>query len=311
MGSNGLLDFIVNFLATDLRCATPILIAALGLVFIERSGVVNIGVEGTMLIGSLLGVIGSYLFGGVWWGVLTATAATALIGALFAYFTVTLGADQVVTGTAINILAMGVTTTLNRLVFGLDKSIPPIDTFKVISIPVLSKIPVLGPVLFQQMAPVYLAFLLVPAAHVLLFKTPFGLTVRSVGEHPKAADTVGISVWKIRYTTIIGGSCLAGVAGCYLSLGILSFFIENMVAGRGFIALAAVIFGKYTPVGALLAALLFGAGEALQYRFQALGSGVPYQFMLMIPYVLTIAVLAGFVGKATPPASSGVPYAKE
>jgi simple sugar transport system permease protein len=311
MGSHETIDLATNLLSTTLSSATPILIAALGLVFSERSGVVNIGVEGIMLIGSLAGVIGSYLLGSVWWGAAAAIFSGCLVGGVFAYFAVNLGADQVVTGTAINILGIGLTTTLSRFVFGMGRSNPVIETFKVIKVPLLGDIPLFGPVLFQQMAPVYLSLLLVPAAHFILFRTAAGLTVRAVGEHPRAADTVGISVWRVRYVTVIIGSGLAGLAGSYLSLGVLSFFTENMVAGRGFIAVAAVIFGKYTPVGALLAALLFGIGDALQYRFQALGTGVPYQFILMMPYVLTIAVLAGFVGKVRTPASSGVPYSKE
>ncbi|NPV69302.1 MAG: ABC transporter permease [Firmicutes bacterium] len=302
---------IGDFLATIIKSATPILIAATGLVFSERAGVVNIGVEGVMLTGALVGVAGSHYLGSATWGALAAMVCGGLIGAVFAYFVVELGADQVVTGTAINILGLGLTTTLHRLLFGVGKAIPVIDTFESIRIPVLADIPVVGPALFDHMAPVYLAFLLVPVAHAMLFNTCSGLAVRSVGEHPRAADTVGINVWRIRSLTVIGSCCLAGLAGSYLSLGILSFFTENMVAGRGFIAVAAVIFGRYSPVGALLAALLFGAGDALADRFQALGSAIPYQFMLMIPYVLTVAVLAGFVGKAVPPASSGLPYSKE
>lgn len=305
------IDVLANFLAVDLRTATPILLAATGLVFMERSGVVNIGAEGMMLIGSLAGVVGSYYFGSAWIGLLVAALSGGIIGLIFAYLVVTVRANQVVTGTAVNILGLGLTTSFARVIFGVNTAPPQIDAFKAYAVPLLSRIPVLGPAVFHQMPPVYIALLLVPLAHFVLFKTTIGLKVRSVGEHPKAADTVGINVFQVRYATIVVGSMLAGMAGSYLSLGLLSFFTENMVAGRGFIALAAVIFGKYTPAGALVAAALFGAGDALQFRLQALGSTVPYQFILMVPYVLTVAALAGFVGKVTPPAASSQPYSKD
>ncbi|MEW6621717.1 MAG: ABC transporter permease [Bacillota bacterium] len=310
MDSN-IVDIVANFLRADIRSATPILLAAIGLVFMERSGVINIGVEGMMLIGTLSAVIGSLYLGSAWMGVLVAMLSTGLIGLLFAFLVVTIRANQVVVGMAINILGIGLTTSLARIIFGLNMAPPKIDTFKAYTIPVLSKIPVLGPALFNQMAIVYLALLLVPITHYLLFKTTIGLKVRAVGEHPKAADTVGINVFKVRYASIVGGAMLSGVAGAYLSLGLLSFFSEGMVAGRGFIALAAVIFGKWSPIGALGAALLFGAGDALQIRMQAMGSSIPYQFLLMLPYILTVVALAGFVGKSTPPAASGIPYTKE
>lgn len=305
------IDVIINFLRTDLRTATPILLAAIGLVFMERSGVVNIGVEGMMLVGTLFAVVGSFYFGNAWLGAITAMLATGLMGLLFAFLVVTVRANQVVVGIAINILGLGLTTSLARIVFGVNLAPPKIDTFKTVSIPFLSDIPILGPILFNQMLLVYFALLLVPITHYILFKTTIGLKIRAVGEHPKAADTVGINVFKVRYASIIGGSLLAGLAGAYLSLGLLSFFSEGMVAGRGFIALAAVIFGKWTPFGTLGAALLFGLGDAIQIRMQAMGSTVPYQFLLMLPYLLTVVALAGFVGKSSPPAASGLPYTKE
>ncbi|MBS3970870.1 MAG: ABC transporter permease [Clostridia bacterium] len=305
------MDVIINFLRTDLRTATPILLAAIGLVFMERSGVVNIGVEGMMLVGTLFAVVGSFYFGNAWLGAITAMLATGLMGLLFAFLVVTVRANQVVVGIAINILGLGLTTSLARIVFGVNLAPPKIDTFKIVSIPFLSDIPILGPILFNQMLLVYFALLLVPITHYMLFKTTIGLKIRAVGEHPKAADTVGINVFKVRYASIIGGSLLAGLAGAYLSLGLLSFFSEGMVAGRGFIALAAVIFGKWTPFGTLGAALLFGLGDAIQIRMQAMGSTVPYQFLLMLPYLLTVVALAGFVGKSSPPAASGLPYTKE
>lgn len=305
-----MLEQITNFLAADVRTAIAVLIAALGFIYSERAGVVNIGAEGIMLTGSLAGVVGSFYFGNVWYGVLLAMLTGALIALVFAFLTITGRTDQVVVGAAINIFGLGLTTTLARVIFGVNTAPPKIDAFTNISIPILSKIPIFGNAVFNQNALAYVTFALVPVLYFILFKTEIGLKIRAVGEHPKACDTVGISVYKIRYATVVFSGILAGLAGSYVSLGLLSFFTENMIAGRGFIALAVVIFGKYNPVGALAAALLFGAGDALQFRLQATGTQIPFQFLLMIPYILTIFALAGFVGKNKGPESSGVPYVK-
>lgn len=306
-----IIDIITNFMTADLRTATPIILAALGLVYMERSGVVNIGIEGTMLIGAFIASFASWKLNNVWLGLLIAGLVCSFIGLIFAFLVVTVKADQIVTGIAINVLGLGITTTLNRSLFGVDNSLPEIPSLKKITIPILSKIPIFGEVLFNQMGLVYIAMILVPVSYYFLQKTNLGLKIRTVGEHPRAADTSGVNVFKIRYITIILGSFLAGLGGGFLSTGILSFFSEDMVAGRGFIALAAVIFGKYSPWGVLGAALLFGFGDALQIRIQAAGSNIPYQFLMMLPYVLTIAALSGFVGKSSTPAASGEPYNKE
>jgi simple sugar transport system permease protein len=305
-----IINIITSFLAADFRMATTILLPALGLIIMERSGVVNIGAEGTMLVAALAASIGSLLSGSPWVGFLLGGLAGMSVGALFAFIVVTVKANQIVTGIAFNILALGATTTINRVLFSGRTDVARIAGFVVQPIPVLASIPILGPSLFSQMPIVYLALLLVPLLHFFMYRTTLGLKIRAVGEHPEAADTAGVNVQKVRYASIIGGSFLIGLGGGYLSLGILNFFTENMVAGRGFIALAAVIFGKWNPWGALGATLLFGFGDALQIRLQALGSPVPYQFLLMLPYLLTIAALAGFVGKAIPPTASGKPYVK-
>lgn len=306
-----MLGNIADFLATDIRTAMPILIAALGLVYSERSGIVNIGAEGIMLIGALAGVTGSFYTGSAWAGVFLAVIVCSLFGLLFAFLTISIRADQIVIGAAFNILGTGLTTTLSRIIFGVNTAPPKIDAFTNIPIPVLSKIPVIGQALFNQNAVTYLIYILIPILHYVLFKTEIGLKIRAVGEHPKACDTVGINVYKIRYGTVIFSAMMAGLAGSFVSLGLLSFFTENMIAGRGFIALATVIFGKYSPLGAVAAALIFGAGYALQFKLQAVGSQVPYQFLLMVPYILTLLALAGFVGKVKSPAASAVPYEKE
>lgn len=287
------------------------LFAGLGLLLMARSGIVNIGAEGTMLMGALAGVVGSHLLGSEWAGFLVAALVGALSGLLFAWFVVTLRANQIVTGIALNILAMGLTSSLGRIIFGINTAPPQIAAFRPYPVPGLSSLPVLGPALFNQVPPVYLALILVPLTHAVLFHTATGLGIRAVGEYPKAADTVGVNVFRVRYATIVVGSMLAGMGGAYLSLGLLSFFAENMVAGRGFIALAAVIFGRYTPFGTLGATLLFGAASALEFTLEASGSALPEELLLSLPYVLTVAALAGFVGKSVGPAALGRPYAKE
>lgn len=306
---NSILQIISSFIEADLRVATPILIAAIGLLYMEKAGVVNIGAEGTMLIGALAGSIGAYIFQDPWIGALLAALVCGLVGLVFAFLIVTIKANQIVTGIAINIIALGATTTVNRVFFGLNTSSTNIPSFSRVAIPFLSEIPIIGP-LFNQMVLAYIALLMIPFTYYLMKKTTIGLSIRSVGEHPEAADTAGINVFRVRYGTVIFGSMIIGIAGSYLSVGLLSFFSENMVSGRGYIALASVIFGKWNPYGILLATLLFGFGDALQIRMQAAGSSIPYQFLLMLPYLLTVAALAGFVGKAVPPKASSKPYIK-
>jgi simple sugar transport system permease protein len=306
-----MIDIITSFLASDIRTATPILIAALGLVFSERAGIVNIGTEGFMLIGALFGVLGSYWTGSVLVGALVAMAVTMLFALAFAFFTVTIRADQTVVGTAVNIFASGLTITLNRVVFGVSTSVPNIDVFNKVAIPLLSKIPIIGQGLFNQSIPVYITILAVPAAWFVLQKTNIGLKIRAVGEHPKACDTVGIDVKKVRYQAVLFSGLMIGFAGAFVSMGQLSFFTEGMVAGRGFMALAAVVFGNYTPGGAMVAALVFGAGDALTYRLQASNTGIPYQFLTMLPYLITVVAICMMIQKSNKPAASAVPYTKE
>lgn len=306
-----MIETITSFLASDIRTATPILIAALGIVFSERAGIVNIGTEGLMLIGSLVCVAGSYFTGSVLLGTVLGMLITMLFSWVFAYFTITIRADQTVVGTAINIFAGGFTIALNRVLFGLNTSIPKIDVFDKVKIPLLGDLPILGEALFNQSVPVYLAFLAVPVAWFVMQKTNVGLKVRAVGENPKACDTVGINVYRTRYLAVLYSGLMAGFAGAFVSMGQLSFFSEGMVAGRGFMALAAVVFGNYTPVGVMLASLVFGAGDALQYRLQAMSTGIPYQFLVMLPYVITVVAICLLVRKSNKPAASAVAYVKE
>ncbi|MDL2293136.1 ABC transporter permease [Ruminococcaceae bacterium OttesenSCG-928-D13] len=302
-----MIDFITNFLSADIRTATPLLLAALGLVFSERAGIVNIGTEGIMLTGALLGCMGSAAFGSSAVGALYAMAGGAICGVIFAFFTVTLRANQIVVGTAFNIFALGFTTTLNRLSLNGAKAVG----FPTYPVPLLSKIPILGEVLFNWSLPVYIAFLLVPACWFVLYKTNTGLKVRGVGEHPKASDTLGINVFRIRYGVLIFSGIMTGLAGAFVSMGQLSQFIENMVAGKGFMAVAVCVFGNYSPVSVMLAALLFGGADALKYRLLTTSIGGYYQFLNMLPYFITIVALCLFAKRSNKPASSGVAYRKE
>jgi len=305
-----MIDTITSFLASDIRTAIPILIAALGIVFSERAGIVNIGTEGIMLTGALMGVVGSYMTGSVFIGVIFACLSSMVFSAIFAFFTITVKADQTVVGTAINIFASGFTITLNRIVFNVNGNIPKIDVFNIVPIPFLSQIPIIGEALFRQSIPVYIAFLCVPIAWFVLEKTDIGLKLRAVGENPKACDTVGINVNRIRYGAVLFSGLMAGFAGAFASMGQLSFFTEGMISGRGFIALAAVVFGNYKPTGVLIAALIFGAGDALQYQLQASNTGIPYQMLIALPYIITVVAICSMVRKSNKPASSGVPYIK-
>ena len=304
------IDIIGNLFTSDLRMATPILLSALGLLIMNRAGLVNIGCEGIMLISTFIAVAGTYYTHNVWLGMLCAMVVAGLLGALFAFLTVSLRANQIVVGVAFNTLGTGVSTVLNRMLFGMDFVSVKEYAFTRISVPVLKDIPILGEAIFNQMPVVYIAFFLVPVVSYFLFRTPTGLNLRSVGENPRAADTLGIDVYRMRYAAAIAGCMLMGMGGAFLSTGLLNSFQESMTANRGFIALAAVIFGKYKPTGVMLATMLFALGLAVANLLPSIGSTIPYNIVTMIPYLLTIVALAGFVGKVTPPAAAGKPYKK-
>jgi len=302
--------FIGLLLAATFRIAAPIGYAALGATVAERSGVINVGLEGMMLFGAFAGVFVSYLTGNPWLGVLGGVAVAALVALLLAVAVVTFRANQIVAGMAINVLALGLTR------FGLDTIwnqpgvSPSVAGLGPIEVPLLSQLPILGEALFQQNPLVLLLPLLVVAAHLSLVRTPFGRHLEAVGESPEAAESVGIDVVKTRYVALIVSGALAGVGGTVLSLGQLTYFVEAMTAGRGFIALAANIFGRWTAVGAFLASLLFGLADALQLSLQVAGVSIPSQFLLILPYLLTIVAVAGAVGRTNAPAALGRPYTR-
>ena len=308
----------VSLFAATIRAATPLMLAALGGIFSERSGIVNIALEGIMLIGAFFAMMISYYASKLGMsplmsallGMMGAIIFGFLVSMIHAVVSIRFRADQVVSGVAINILALGLTGFLLQLLFNTSGNSPSVPSLSAMPIPILSDIPIIGDIFFNQSIIVYIAMVAVPISSFVLFRTPLGLRLRSVGEHPKAADTVGINVFKLRYLGVGLSGLLAGLAGAYLSIGQLNIFTENMTNGRGYIALAAVIFGKWNPWGALGACLLFGFSDALQISLQNAGVNIPSDFLLMLPYVLTLIALAGFIGRSRPPAASGTPYEK-
>ena len=300
-----------DFLSTSLRLSIPIVFAALGGVLSERSGVYNIGLEGMMLAGAFGAAVGTFftdlpivgLFSGVAFG-----AVTAVILAVLA---VSLGVSQIVAGIAINVFSIGATAFLSRIVFGGQGNTMTLPGYKAFAIPGLASIPIVGPVLFNQDALVYLMYMTVAVLFFFMYRTVWGLNVRAVGENPRAADTAGISVNRVRYMCVLGSGALAGAGGCYLVLSQVYLFSEHMSAGKGFIALTAIILGRWNPVGALLACLLFGLFDALQLRLQFVNPEVPYQAFVILPYVVSILALVGLVGKPRPPGAVGLPYRRE
>ncbi len=302
--------FLATWLAASVRLSGPVLLAALGEIFAERSGVLNVGIEGTILLGALASYLAAYASGDVWLALLAGAAGGVLSGVLLAWMYVTIRASQVVAGIVFNVLAVGLAGTLYRLALGASAAPQTVAMFEPLRFPLLSGLPVLGPVLFSHAAPLYLAFALVPAAHFVLFRTGFGLALRAAGENPKAADNAGISVARMRYAgTLISGTA-AGMSGGYVVLAEVGLFRETIVSGQGFIALAIVILGRWRPWTAALAAVAFGAADALQLSLQLFGAGLPPQLLLSLPYVLTILAISGLFGRsAAQPAALMQPYA--
>jgi len=300
--------FLVGLAAATIRTAVPLALAALGETFAERSGVLNIGIEGMMVFGAFAAYAGAFFSQTSWSGVLASVAAGMLLALAFAYVTVTLGADQITAGIALNILGLGLSAFLFRVAFRVEGLPPAAPSFGSVGVPGLSTVPVLGPILFQHNALVYLTVLLVALAHLILWFTRFGLSIRAAGEVPLAVEAAGLHVQRIRYAGVLIGGAGAGLAGAFLALGHLNLFTEDMVAGRGFIALAVVILGNWKPGGVAAASLLFGLAEAVQLRLQALGFRLPYQLLLMTPYALTILVMLGVVRRSQAPAALAIPY---
>jgi ABC-type uncharacterized transport system permease subunit len=289
--------FSVAFVTTIIRMTTPILLSALGDVYAERTGVLNIAQEGMMLLGAFGGFIGSYYLNhNPFMGFLVALVIGILIGLLYAVFVVTLGCNQIVTALGINMLGLGLTSTLNKFLFGITTEIPKTNNM---------------PTLFGLSSFFYLAILLVPVTYIIFKRTKWGLKLRALGEYPRAAASVGVNVHFHRYIACVISGILSAIGGASLSIGGLGYFQDNMVAGRGFIAFAAVIFGRYNPIGTLAACLIFGAADTLQLNLQAAGLALPYPLFLMLPYVVTILVLVVTQRKSFVPRAQGQHYVRD
>jgi simple sugar transport system permease protein len=313
--------FTPDLFASAIRMATPLALAAIGGTICERSGVVNIALEGIMLVGAFFGVVVTLATGNVWVGVLASILAGVLLSAIHAFASVTLRMEQVVSGTALNILALGLTGFVMEVLYGhpgatngIAHKIGPVFNFPAPGGGVLATIWLWIDQVFLSYTPiVYVAVIVAIVAQWAMYKTRWGLRLRALGEHPRAADTVGVRVQASRYMAVLISGALGGLAGANLTLEQVGVFSDNMTSGRGFIALAANIFGRWTPGGSYLASLLFGAAEALEIKLQLFSNviQIPPQFFLMLPYILTVIVLAGVMGRAVAPKAVGKPYEKE
>ena len=302
----------VGFFAAVIRIATPLILATVGEMFTERGGVLNLGIEGIMLLSSMTGFSAAYFSGSLWLGILAAMLTGALAGLLMGLLTVTLGLSQHVSGIGTTLLCTGLAFFFYRLIFGQPSLPPNIEAFKPVAVPLLSGIPFLGPVLFEQVSLVYLALLLVPAAAFLLKSTPWGLNLVAVGESPRAADAAGVSVVAMRYQALMLSGMLMGIGGAFLSMAQFNAFTFGVISGRGWVCIALVVFGQWSPWKCLGGALLFGFVDALQLRLQASGViDLPYQLFLMMPFVLTIVAMAAVSRSARPPAALLKPFRKE
>jgi len=291
--------------------AVPITLGALAGLLCERAGVVNIAIEGMMLMGAMVGALIGSITGNVWIGLLAAVAAGALLAWVHAVLSIKYKVNQIISGTVINIFSTGFTSYISAKFLQVYQHLNSPPVFSRVAIPGLADIPLIGPIFFNTNLFVYAMILFLIILQVALFSTRWGLRMRSVGEHPKAADTLGINVFKTRYMAVLLGGMMAGFAGAYFTLGSVGRFDEMMTAGRGFIGLAAMIFGNWTPFGAFGAGLLFGFADSVGTKLAILGSAIPPQFMAMAPYITTMLVLAGVVGRSNAPAADGVAYEKE
>jgi ABC-type uncharacterized transport system permease subunit len=316
-----MLEQIFNiFLSADfyqavLRMTAPVLLAAMGGLLSERAGIITFSMESMLLMGTAAGVIGSGLSGSAWIGVAAAMFAGILMALLYAFMVVTVGADQVVTAVAMNLGAIGLSSMVYTQAFagpgGVVEDTILVDKLPGWQLPLIGNLPLLGETISDQLPLAYLAFLMVPVVWFILYRTTWGLKIRAVGEHPHAADVLGISVVKTRYLTLVFTGALAGMAGAYLSVGLINYFATNMTGGRGFIAYTAIVFGRWEPIGVLLASLLFGTADALQLRIQSLGLNIPSQLLVSLPYVVTLIALVLFVGRGGAPAAYALPWRRE
>jgi general nucleoside transport system permease protein len=304
-------SILISVAAATIRIATPVLLAALGEMVAERTGVYNMGLEGTMLMGAFIGYLGAYQTGSLWLGVAFAMLTGGLISLLFAFIVITMKVEQIVTGLAFNLLGAGLSVFWLRSAFAGQDVTPTIPFFDTLPIPFLSDIPVVGPIFFDQKLLTYAAFLAVPALGYFLFRTRLGLDLRCIGENPKALDTKGLSVAARRYGAVVFGGMMAGLGGVFLSLGSAARFVPDMTNGRGWLAIVVVIAGMWRPVPILIATLAFSLLDALQLQIQGIGIAIPYQLLLAIPYIVAILALMLSRTRAGAPAMLGIPYSRE
>jgi len=301
---------LVGLLDLSLRLATPIVLGAMAGILCERTGVINIAIEGMMLTSACIGFTASLYIGNMWIGLFFAILSGWVIALLHAFLSVTMITDQIISGTVINILAVGLTGFIRRS-FLLKARLSRTGILPIVAIPLLSKIPIIGKIIFTNQPIVFMMMGLVIFITLMLFNTRWGLRTRSIGEHPEAADTVGINVFLMRYLNVMIGGFIAGLAGAWFSLETTGSFDDLMTNGKGFISLAAMIFGKWHPVGAFTGGMIFGFSDALQIIFQIKDVPIPQQILWMLPYIITMVVLADVIGKSTPPAAVGVHYIKQ
>jgi len=301
---------IVGFLAGAIKLSVPLLLTSLGEIVSERAGVLNLGLEGIMIMGAFAGFLGAAVSGNMWIGFGTGMIAGVGMAFLLPLISETLHGNQIVTGLGIFILGTGLSLLFFRIVFQ-GTFVPVVEGLGKINIPMLSDVPIIGRIFFQHDVMVYITLLLVPVFYYLIFHTSIGLSIRSVGENPRVAETLGLNVTRIRYYSVMLGGAMAGLGGAYLAIEYAKKFTEGMTAGIGFVALAVVILGRWNPVGALLAALLFAGATVLQLRLQAIGVEMAPQFFFMIPYLLTIIVLVVVSRAGGGPEAVGEPYIKE
>lgn len=301
----------IGLVISGIYLATPLLLAAFGGLLAERSGVINIALEGQMLFGAFTGVAVAWWLDSHLLGLLAALVVGGAVGLVLGWFAVTLGANQIVAATAINLVAVGFTAAMVEPIWGRPGSSPPVDTFEAFEVPILSDLPVVGRVFESLTLVEYLALAAAPVIWFVLFRTAFGLRLRACGEQPSAAASVGVGVTRIRYQAVIISGVMAAAGGAYLSLVQVGAFQRGMTQGRGFLALAAMIFGKWRPVPVLLTCLLFGLADAFQLRAQTAGVDLPHELLIALPYVVALLALATFVGRAAAPAAIGKPYRQE
>jgi ABC-type uncharacterized transport system permease subunit len=301
---------VVNLLQSTMNLSIPLVLGALAGCMCERSGVINIAIEGQLLLGAFAAAVVASAFGGLWLGLITGSMAGGLLGLVLAAFAINFLVDQIILGVVLNVLASGLTGYLNDRVLVSRPELNLGLTFSAVKIPVLGDIPIIGPIFFDSTIFLYIMYAMIILVQVGLFRTKWGLRVRAVGEHPTAADTVGIRVRATRYRNVILGGLIAGIGGAYLTVGSVGTFTKDMSSGLGYIALAAMIFGRWTPLGATAAALLFGFANSLQATLSTINVPISSYFLLMAPYVATIIAVAGLVGRVRAPAADGKPYVK-